>query len=66
MTTEITWIARRFFEASLAAVEIVFSENGSSSSKATRTLLYSTSSTPSGSGSTTLWVCKGERPWERR
>ena len=47
---------RRRFEASLTAVATISSENGSPSSKATRTLRYSISSTPSGSGVTTLTV----------
>ena len=45
---------RRRLEASLTAVATISSENGSSSSKATRTLRYSISSTPSGSGVTHL------------
>ncbi len=62
MTTEMTWIPRRRLAASLTAVATVSSENGASSSKATSTLLYSISSTPSGSGSSTLCVSSRRVP----
>ena len=57
---------RRRLEASLTAVATISSENGSPSSKATSTLRYSISSTPSGSGSTTLTVFVSGRRWLRR
>ena len=56
LTIACTWIPRRRRPARRAAVATASSENGSFSN-ATRTLLYSTSSTPSGSGVTTLTVC---------
>ena len=60
LTIASTWIPRRRRAASRAAVATASSENGSSS-KATSTLWYSTSSTPSGSGVTTFTVCASGR-----
>ncbi len=66
VSIEWTWIPRRRFEASLTAVATISGENASSSSKPTRTLRYSTSSTPSGSGITTLTVSVSGSFWLRR
>ena len=65
VTIACMWIPRRRRAASRAAVATASSENGSSSN-ATSTLLYSTSSTPSGSGVTTFTVCRSGRSCRRR
>ncbi len=66
VSIEWMWMPRRRLEASLIAVATISSEKGSPSSKATRTLRYSISSTPSGSGVSTLTVSVSGRRWLRR
>ena len=60
-----TWIPRRPLPASRAAVATASCEK-EVSSKTTSTLLYSTSSTPSGSGVTTFTVSRSGSCWRRR